>query len=42
MYYTYIIRCKDNSLYTGYTTDVKRRMREHQTVSITNLEDFQI
>ena len=31
MYYTYIIRCKDNSLYTGYTTDVKRRMREHQT-----------
>ena len=31
MYYTYIIRCNDNSLYTGYTTDVKRRMREHQT-----------
>lgn len=31
MYYTYIIRCKDNSLYTGYTTDINRRMREHTT-----------
>lgn len=31
MYYTYIIRCKDNSLYTGYTTDIKRRMKEHES-----------
>lgn len=30
MYYTYILRCKDNSLYTGYTSDIKRRMSEHQ------------
>ena len=30
MYYTYIIRCKDNSLYTGITTDIKRRMEEHK------------
>lgn len=29
MYYTYILRCKDNSLYTGITTDLKRRMDEH-------------
>ena len=29
MYYTYIIRCRDNSLYTGYTIDIKRRLREH-------------
>ncbi len=29
MYYTYIIRCTDNSLYTGITTDLKRRMHEH-------------
>ena len=29
MYYTYIIRCKNNSLYTGYTTDIKRRIEEH-------------
>lgn len=33
MYYIYIIRCSDNSLYTGITTDVKRRMTEHFTKS---------
>lgn len=31
MYYTYIIRCKDNSIYTGITTDLERRVREHIT-----------
>lgn len=29
MYYTYILRCEDNSLYTGITTDLERRMLEH-------------
>lgn len=29
MYYVYILRCSDNSLYTGYTTDVMRRFSEH-------------
>lgn len=29
MYYLYIIRCADNSLYTGVTTDVERRFAEH-------------
>lgn len=29
MYYTYMIRCDDNSLYTGITTDIDRRMEEH-------------
>ncbi len=29
MYYIYIIRCKNNALYTGITTDIERRMREH-------------
>ena len=28
-YYIYIVRCKDDSLYTGITTDPHRRMREH-------------
>lgn len=31
MHFTYIIRCKDDSLYTGYTTDIDRRMEEHKT-----------
>lgn len=29
MSFVYILRCSDNSLYTGYTTDVKRRLAEH-------------
>ncbi len=29
-YYVYILRCKDNSLYTGITTDVERRYKEHE------------
>ncbi len=29
MYYTYMIRCEDNSIYTGITNNLKRRMNEH-------------
>ena len=29
MYYIYIIRCEDSSLYCGITTDVSRRFSEH-------------
>ncbi len=29
MWHLYIIRCADNSLYTGITTDVARRVGEH-------------
>jgi len=28
-WYVYIIRCADNTLYTGITTDVTRRFNEH-------------
>lgn len=30
MYYVYILRCGDDTLYTGYTTDVERRIEEHR------------
>lgn len=30
-YYLYILRCGDNSLYTGITTDVARRLAAHQS-----------
>ncbi|MEX2353518.1 MAG: GIY-YIG nuclease family protein [Gammaproteobacteria bacterium] len=30
-WYVYILRCADNSLYTGTTTDVPRRLDEHNT-----------
>ena len=29
MYYIYMVRCADGSLYTGIAADVCRRMREH-------------
>jgi putative endonuclease len=28
-WYVYMLRCADNSLYTGVTTDIVRREREH-------------
>lgn len=29
MYYLYILKCKDGSLYCGIATDLKRRLAEH-------------
>lgn len=28
-WYVYIVRCRDNSLYTGITTNIERRVDEH-------------
>ena len=28
-WFIYILRCSDNSLYTGITTDINRRLHEH-------------
>ncbi|WP_417332653.1 GIY-YIG nuclease family protein [Halarcobacter sp.] len=30
-YFVYILECSDKSLYTGITTDVKKRLDEHNT-----------
>ncbi len=29
MYYVYILKCADNTLYTGITTELERRVEEH-------------
>lgn len=29
MNYTYIVKCKDGSLYTGWTNDIERRIKAH-------------
>jgi len=29
LYFVYILKCKDDTLYTGIATDVKRRLDEH-------------
>jgi Predicted endonuclease containing a URI domain len=31
MHYIYILKCSDKSLYTGWTTDLKRRLIAHQS-----------
>ncbi len=31
MYYVYILKCVDDTLYTGITVDVERRVREHNS-----------
>ncbi len=30
-YFVYIVRCADNTLYTGITVDVQARIREHNS-----------
>lgn len=29
MYYTYMLRCSDNSIYTGMTNNLEKRIKEH-------------
>ncbi len=31
MYYLYILKCADTTLYTGITVDLDRRIKEHNT-----------
>ena len=31
MHHVYVIECSDGTLYTGYTTDVERRIEEHNS-----------
>lgn len=31
MYHTYILRCADDTLYCGITTDLNRRVEEHNS-----------
>jgi putative endonuclease len=31
MYFVYLLQCADNSIYTGITTDLERRLDEHKS-----------
>jgi putative endonuclease len=31
MYFVYILKCADGTLYTGITTDINRRIKQHQS-----------
>jgi putative endonuclease len=30
-HFVYIVECKDGTFYTGYTTDIERRVEEHNS-----------
>lgn len=30
-YFVYVLRCSDNTFYCGFTTDLKRRVKEHNS-----------
>ena len=34
MWYVYLVECSDKTIYTGITTDVERRIKEHNTNDI--------
>jgi len=34
MWYIYILECKDKTLYTGIASNLKRRIKEHNTSSL--------
>lgn len=31
MHYIYIVECRDNTLYTGYSTDLDKRIKTHNS-----------
>lgn len=33
-HFVYIVRCADDTLYTGYTTDLSRRILEHNSTKV--------
>jgi putative endonuclease len=35
-YFVYLLKCSDNSIYTGITNDLDRRLVEHESGSDTN------
>lgn len=53
MNYTYILRCSDGTLYTGWTNDIERRLKAHNEgkgakytkgrgpVELVHLEEFE-
>ena len=36
---TYILKCSDNSLYTGWTNDIKHRLKMHNEGKVQNIQE---
>ena len=41
MYYVYFLRLKNNQVYTGYTSDLKRRLKEHTSGKVASTKHLQ-
>jgi predicted GIY-YIG superfamily endonuclease len=39
MYYVYLLQCIDNKPYTGYTSDLKNRIKRHRLGQIPATKD---
>ena len=39
MWYVYILKCSDNSFYTGCTSDLKERLKRHQKGQVHYTQD---
>ena len=35
----YMLRCKDGSLYTGWTNNLEKRLEEHKTEKVRNIRE---
>lgn len=40
MYYVYILRLSDNSLYIGYSANLQERLKDHTEGSVSSTKNF--
>lgn len=40
MYYVYILRVYDNSIYIGYSSDLRERLKDHKEGSVSSTKNF--
>jgi len=40
MYYIYILKLNNNKLYTGYSDNIKRRIKEHQSGKVITTSKY--
>ena len=40
MYYVYILRLTDNSIYVGYSSDVRKRLRNHYVGGVSSTKNL--
>lgn len=41
-YFVYMVRCSDDSIYTGITNDLEKRMKMHNLKKVQNTQDQEL